>query len=150
MPKAFRLARVLRLRSQLRQQAQEQVGQILAAIAAARREAAALRRQAEAERAREEAVLMEGMTADALRERRAFEATLAARETQLGQAVSQMTVSLAQAREVVAARRREERQLERLAEQARERHQADEMHADAELLDELVLARRASGGRGRN
>lgn len=145
MAARFRLSRVLRLRSQLRRQAQEQVGRIVAAMTEARREIASVRRETDAHRAGEEAELPRGMTAEALRAGRAWEGVLAQREARLGQALDALKGTLAQARDVVAERRREERQLERLAEQARERQQAEEARADAVLLDELVLARRGAG-----
>src|SRR5215467_11466527 len=121
MPTPFRLARVLRLRTQLRRQAQEQVGQIVAAMAEARREIAAVHGQADAERAREEAALAKGLPIETLREGRAWERVLALRAARLGDGLQAMGATLTRAREVVGLRRREERQLERLAEQARER-----------------------------
>ena len=149
MATGFRLARVLRLRTQLRRQAQEQVGQVIATMAEARREIAAVRDRADAERAREEAALATGLPAEALREGRAWEGALAARATRLGEGLRAMGATLARARELVGLRRREERQLERLAELAREKQQAHEARADAVLVDELVLARRAAEARGR-
>src|SRR5262245_1580417 len=149
MATRFRLARVLRLRTQLRRQAQEQVGQIVAAMTAARREISAMHGQADAARAREEAALATGLPAEALRDGREWGGVLKVRAARLGEGLQAMGATLARARELVALRRREERQLERLAEQARERQQAHEARAEAVLVDELVLARRAADARGR-
>jgi len=149
MATGFRLARVLRLRTQLRRQAQEQVGQMVAAMNEARREIAAVHGQADAERTREEAALVKGLPVEALREGRAWERALGVRAARLGEGLQAMGVTLARARELVALRRREERQLERLAEQARERQQVREARAEAVLVDEIVLARRAADARGR-
>src|SRR5262245_21935103 len=133
MATRFRLARVLRLRTQLRRQAQEQVGQIVAAMTGARREISAMHGQADAARAREEGARAAGLRAGGLREGRAWEGVLKVRVARLGEGLQAMGATLARARELGALRRREERQLERLAEQAREQQQAYEARAEAVL-----------------
>ncbi|MCW5893758.1 MAG: flagellar export protein FliJ [bacterium] len=135
----FRLGRVLRVRTQLRQQAQEHVARTRAALAALeQRIAAAAASQAEA-RAAEEAASAAGCSGADLARWRSFEAAAAARERVLRRDREQLLVQLEREREALLAERQEERKLERLEERARDRFDADAAREDARLLDELAL-----------
>ncbi|MFN8542711.1 MAG: hypothetical protein U0807_00650 [Candidatus Binatia bacterium] len=138
----FRLARVLRLRTQLRRQAQEQVARVAAELARVREEEAAVRAARTAVRTAEEAALTGGVAVDDLRRGRAWEDVLDARATDLARAGEETVARLGHVRDGLVTRRKEERQLERLGDRARERHEAEEERAGMVLLDDLVLRRR--------
>ncbi len=128
---AFRLARVLRLRTQLRRQTQDEVAQLAAALGAVRREIAELGARQRAVRAEEEAALPRGLAAADLEARRRYEAELLAR-----------AAALAAGRARLVERRREERQLERLAERAAARTAEAVARAEGVALDDLARRRR--------
>ena len=139
---AFRLARVLRLRTQLRRQTQDEVAQLGAELAAVRRQIAALSvRQREA-RAAEEASLPEGMAARDLQARRAYEEELLARIAALSAEDERLVGALVERRSRLLERRREERQLERLGERAAERTAEAAAREERVALDDLARRRR--------
>jgi hypothetical protein len=80
---AFRLARVLRLRSQLRQQAQDEMATARAALTAVREQIAAARASQDLAREAEVAAAAIGLTADELLRFRAFEQRERTREQML-------------------------------------------------------------------
>ncbi len=139
---AFRLARVLRLRTQLRRQTQDEVAQLAAALGAVRREIAELGARQRAVRAEEEAALPRGLAAADLEARRRYEAELLARAAALAAEAQGLDGALAEERARLVERRREERQLERLAERAAARTAEAVARADAVALDDLARRRR--------
>jgi flagellar export protein FliJ len=141
----FRLARVLRLRTQLRERAQEEVAETRAALARVREAIGAARvRQAAARRA-EEAAAVAGITGEEMRRFRAWERAERVREQALAAEAARLAHALVRRREMLVARRREERQLEILRERAAERHSAAEERATMVLLDDLARRRQAEG-----
>jgi flagellar export protein FliJ len=141
----FRLARVLRLRTQLREQAQDQVARAHARLATFRERIVASRRQQEATRAAEEAAAGEGFTGEELARWRTYEQRLLEQEQALARESARVAEELARCRQALVARRREERQLERLRARARAREESAEERATMLLLDDLAL--RARGER---
>jgi flagellar export protein FliJ len=139
---AFRLARVLRLRTLLRRRTQDEVAQLAAALGAVRREIAELGRQQRAVRAEEEAALRRGLAAADLDARRRYEAELLARAAACAADEARLVAALVEERTRLVERRREERQLERLAEQAAARTAEAMARADAVALDDLARRRR--------
>jgi flagellar export protein FliJ len=138
---AFRLARVLRLRTQLRERAQEEVGRVRADIARTSEALAAVRAVREASRAAEAAAAHE-LTGETLLRFRRHEATAWAREEALGRERARLGEEMVARRQTLVARRREERQLELLRERTAERTDAVEERATMVLLDDLALRRR--------
>jgi flagellar export protein FliJ len=138
----FRLARVLRLRSQLRRQAQDDVVRTQATLVAIGEEIAAVRRAQEASRAAEEAAVRRGVSGAELARWRAYERALREREAALVKESAQVAETLTAQREILLARRRQERQLERLRERADERADVAEKRATMVLLDDLALRQR--------
>lgn len=141
----FRLARVLRLRTQLRQQSQEQVARTRTALAALEQQIATLQASQAEARAAEDAAIGGGCSGADLARWRTFEAASAARERVLLREKAQLLTQLEREREALLVQRQEERKFERLEERARDRHEAEVARADARLLDELAL--RAMGER---
>jgi flagellar export protein FliJ len=139
----FRLARVLRLRTQLRERAREEVARERAALARAHEEIAAVRAAREAALAAEAAAAATGMTGADLHRSRAWTGALAVEEAALGRKATALAAQLERLREALRVRRREERQLERLRERAWERSQAAEERTAAALLDDLARRRKA-------
>jgi flagellar export protein FliJ len=139
----FRLARVLRLRSQLRRQAQDDVARTQAALVALGDEIAAVRRAQEASRAAEEAATRRGVSGAELVRWRTYERALREREMALAAERTRVGQTLAQQREVLLGRRRQEKQLERLREKAADREEAAEERATMVALDDLVLRQRS-------
>ena len=137
----FRLARVLRLRSQLRQQAQDEMARARAALDAVREQIAAARVSQDLAREAETAAAAIGLTADELLRFRAFEDSERAREQQLELESKRLADEVVQRHEILLTRRREERQLEVLRERASERTEAEEERAAMLLLDDLALRR---------
>lgn len=135
----FRLGRVLRVRTQLRQQAQEQVARTRTALAALEQQIAAVQASQAAARAAEDAAIAGGCSGADLARWRSFEAAAAARERVLRRDREQLAAQLEREREALLAQRQEERKLERLEERARDRFDADVAREDARLLDELAL-----------
>lgn len=142
MAATFRLARVLRLRRQLRERAEDEVTRARAALAEARERVAAARAAQRRVREAEEAAVVRGMTADDLLRHRAYEDATRAHERVLVGTARQLAEALLGEREALIARRREERQLEKLEERFIERREAAEETAAMALLDDLALRRR--------
>jgi len=138
----FRLARVLRLRSQLRRQAQDDIVRTQATLVALGEESAAVRRAQEASRAAEEAAVRRGVSGAELARWRAYERALREREAALARESARVAETLTAQREILLARRRQERQLERLRERADERADVAEKRATMVLLDDLALRQR--------
>jgi len=141
MPLRFRLARVLRLRTQLRERTQEELAEARAKLTALRERLAAARAERLETRRAEDAAMCRGVTGAELTTFRAWDAAQATREEALAAESVRLTEAVTERREAVVARRREERQLERLRERAAERHEVENERVEAALLDEL--ARRA-------
>jgi flagellar export protein FliJ len=135
----FRLGRVLRVRSQLRQQAQDQMDRTRAALATLEQEIAAVQASQAEARAAEDAAITAGCRGADLARWRSFEAAAAARERILLRDKEQLLAKLEREREALVAQRQEERKLERLQERARDRFEAEVAREDARLLDELAL-----------
>ncbi len=143
----FRLARVLRLRSQQRQQAQEALRRALDDVARVDAAIAAARAAGEHTRAQEDAAADDGMFtgADLLRWRTHEAAALASERVLQRERIGLMQ-TLERRREDVTLRRREERQLERLREKGLAQALADEERTTAAQLDELALRARPERG----
>jgi flagellar export protein FliJ len=143
MASGDRLARVHRLRVVLRRQAQDAVSRVRGALAALAEETASARTSQDATRALEETAARGGGLPGAdLRQLRAYEAVARAREERLLADAARLQERLAACRETVLARRREERQLERLIDRARAEREASEERTVAALLDDLARRRR--------
>ena len=134
---AFRLARVLRLRTQLRERAQDETARARAALVAAHEALAAARARRDAACAAGIAAL-DGATGVELGRFRAFEEGARTREQWLARESARLADEVVRRRQALLARRREERQLERLRERAEERHRRVEERAAAALLDDLA------------
>lgn len=143
----FRLGRVLRVRTQLRQQAQEHMDRTRAALAALEQQIAATQASQAEARAAEEQAIGAGCRGADLARWRTFEAAAAARERVLLRDKEQLLDRLEREREALVVQRQEERKLERLEERARDRYDADVAREDARLLDELALRGRGTGER---
>ncbi len=135
----FRLGRVLRLRTQLRKQAQDEVARTEASLAAFGEAIAAARREQDATRAAEEVAARGGISGEDLLRWRAYEEALLAQEQELARESARVAEELARCRRVLLGRRREERQLERLRERAEVRAGSAEERATIVLLDDLTL-----------
>ena len=136
----FRLARVLRLRTQLREQAEDELARVRAELAALRAQVEEMRTARLATRAAEEdAATGAVLTGAELAAYRGYEATIDAREAALERKSAETTVAIGAAREALLARRQEERQLERLEERSQAAAATDEAHRIDTLLDELAL-----------
>jgi flagellar export protein FliJ len=142
MPEPFRLARVLRLRSQLREQARDEHVRARAALAAVRERMAAARAVEERTAAAEAAATARGTTGADLARVRHFAAAARARAAALAAEAAGLAANVVRRREALLARRREERQLEILRDRARERSDARAERAAMVLLDELSMRRR--------
>jgi len=139
----FRLARVLRLRTQLREQAEDELARVRAELAALRAQVADARAARLATRAaEEEAAAGAVLTGAQLAEYRGYEAAIDAREVALERKSAETATAVGTARDALLTRRREERQLERLAERTETAAAADEAHRMDTLLDELALRAR--------
>lgn len=142
MADGFRLARVLRLRTQLREQARDDVARARAALGAVRERIAAARAVEDGACAAEAAAVAGGTSAAELRRFRRFTAVTRARETALAAEATELAAEVVRRRDVLLTRRREERQLEILRERARDRSEAEAERAEMVLLDELMMRRR--------
>jgi flagellar export protein FliJ len=143
MATRFRLARVLRLRTQLREQAQDALAHARSELAALHERAAAARAAQAEVRAREVAAAAAGMTGDAIGRHRDWERALRAREQAAMAAAVDAAAEVERRRTVLLARRQEERQLEILRERARERAEVEDERQTMVLLDDLALRRRS-------
>lgn len=138
----FRLARVLRLRTQLREQAQEDVARGSTALAEAQAALADVRAAADAALAAEADAAAGGMTGAELHRSRAWTAALASKEQTLVREAGRLTTLLERLRSVLLGRRREERQLEILRDRVNERLGAEDERATATMLDDLARRKR--------
>lgn len=142
---AFRLARVLRLRTQLRERAEDELKAASAALGRVRETIGVVRARQTETRTAEAAAVAAGTTGAVLVAFRSYEEALRRREQALAAEASELAAELVRRREALLARRREERQLEILRERAREREAANEEHATSVLLDDLARRRQAEG-----
>jgi flagellar export protein FliJ len=142
MASPFRLARLLRLRSQLRQQAQDEVAALQAAESRAVAARAAVRAAVDATRDAELDGAAAGLTGAELAGFRTYERALRAREESLAVDVTHLSAALAEGRQALVGRRRQERQLELLEERAQDRARAEEARATTVLVDDLALRQR--------
>lgn len=143
---AFRLARVLRLRGQVRRLRQLEADALAADAAelAARGRALADERD---RRADDEARVAAGLLGvDELQIGRAYDDALAEAERRCRAEAERVVTALAAKRVELQEERREERKFERLAAVHREREAEHEAQATSVLLDELAILRH---GRGR-
>ncbi|HZP41941.1 MAG TPA: hypothetical protein VFD84_10580 [Candidatus Binatia bacterium] len=143
MADRFRLTRILRLRTQLRERAQEEMAATRTALAGVR-DAIVRSRTRQVENRRAEAVVAAvGMTGADLARFRAWDVGERRREERLVAEAARLAHELVRLRDVLVARRREERQLEVLRARARERAEAAEERAAAVALDDLARRRQA-------
>jgi flagellar export protein FliJ len=136
----FRLGRMLRLRTQLRQLRQLEVEAIVADLAALEREARvhALARERVADE--EAQVAREGRLSPALLVlMRAHAAALADLEQRATRRAAETRAILETKRAELVEERREERKLERLGQRHRERVIVEEARLATNLLDELAI-----------
>jgi len=138
MAAPFRLARVLGLRTRLRERAQEETRAAAATVAAARARVDAARAAQVSVRGAEQAAAASGLTGADLARFRAYERGMALAEAALVEDGARCAEDLDRCRAALVDRRREERQLERLRVRAEERHRAVEERAAAVLLDDLA------------
>jgi len=141
MANARRLARVHRLRTAFRQQAQDEVAALRGTLAALAHESAQVRAGQDDVRRIEQETAAAGVDGAALARLRAYEAALRTREERLAAERAAVEQNLAVTRERMLLRRREERQVERLRERARLEDNAVEDRAAAVALDDLVRRR---------
>jgi len=134
---ALRLARVLRLRTQLRERAQDETARARAALVAAHEALAAARATRDAACAAGTAAL-DGLTGAELWRFRAFEEESRTREQRLARESARLADEVVRRRQALLARQRE-----RLRERAREREEVPEERATMVLLDDLALRRRS-------
>jgi flagellar export protein FliJ len=139
MMNAGRLDRLRRLRARLREQAAEELAHRKVALAGLDAELARVRRCEDAARVGPE----EG-SGDDVALAWAYADRFARRAAVLGAERTRVLVSIDEARDRVAARRREEGQLARLGERVAARVAEAERRTAASVLDELAI--RAHGG----
>jgi flagellar export protein FliJ len=137
----FRLARILRLRTQLRRLAEDEVARTGARLAALHDDVAAVRREQEASHAAAERAVRGGLAGAELHRWGQWGDALHARETALADESARVAEELVGRRGELVARRRDERQLERLGERTAARGRLEEERANGRLLDELALRR---------
>ncbi len=142
MATPFRLARVLRLREQMRRLKTHEAEQLGAQLVAVRGEAVRI----VAERLRlgevEAAAAVAGtLTPDTLRVGRAYDAALADAETARGLEIVQLGHALDAKRAEVLRARQEEEKYVRLAAAHRQRVLEDEAHELDRMLDEVAVDR---------
>ena len=126
MAAPFRLARVLGLRTRLRERAQEETRAAAAALDAARAQLDAARRTQASVRGAEAAAAAAGFTGADLARFRAYEQGLALAEAALVEDGARLSDDLGRCRTALVERRREER------------HRVAEERAAAALLDDLA------------
>ena len=127
MAAPFRLARVLGLRTRLRERAQEETRAAAATVAAARARVDAARAAQVSVRGAEQAAAASGLTGADLARFRAYERGMIIAEAALVEDGARCAEDLDRCRAALVDRRREERQLERLR-----------ARAAAVLLDDLA------------
>jgi len=128
---------VLRLRTQLRERAQDETARARAALVAAHEALAAARATRDAACAAGTAAL-DGLTGAELWRFRAFEEESRTREQRLARESARLADEVVRRRQALLARQRE-----RLRERAREREEVPEERATMVLLDDLALRRRS-------
>jgi flagellar export protein FliJ len=137
MATSFRLARVLRLRGQLRRLRQHEADALAARVATLEAEGEALAH------AREELAAAEAgrgpLTAESFRLGRAYDAALADRGRETAQAAVETRAALGVKREELLHEHREERKFLHLEEAHRERVAVEDARAADRLLDELAI-----------
>jgi flagellar export protein FliJ len=144
MAARFRLARVLELRTRLREQAQDEVARRAAEVAAVRaREAAARRADLEARMAGQSA-LAGGMPGNDLLAWQAYAEAASARVDAAVRDVRAAIDVLTTARDALRVRRLEERQLERLRDRAQARAAVVEARTEMIQLDDFALRQQAT------
>lgn len=143
MADRFRLTRILRLRTQLRERAQDDMAKVRNELGVVRDAIFRSRTRQTENRRAEAAVAAAGMTGDDLARFRAYDAGERLREDALRAEGARLVHELVRRREALVARRREERQLEVLRERAEDRAEAVEEHAAAVALDDLARRRQA-------
>ena len=142
MAAPFRLARVLRLREQMRRLRTHEVEQLAARLAAVRAEAE--RVAAERERlgmAEAEQAVAGTLTPETLRVGRGYDAVLAAAERAHAGELLRIGQALAAKRAELLRDRQEEEKYVRLAAAHRERVLEDEAHESERTLDEIAVDR---------
>ena len=142
MAAPFRLARVLRLREQMRRLRTHEVEQLAARLAAVRTEAK--RVAAERERlgmAEAEQAVAGTLTPETLRVGRGYDAALAAAERVHAGELVRIGQALAAKRAELLRDRQEEEKYVRLAAAHRERVLEDEAHESERTLDEIAVDR---------
>jgi hypothetical protein len=142
MAAPFRLARVLRLREQMRRLKTHEAEQLAARLVATRREAARI----VTERVRlgeveAEAAVAGMLTPDTLRVGRAYDAALADAETARSLEIVQLGHALDAKRAEVLRARQEEEKYVRLAAAHRQRVVEEEAHELDRMLDEIAVDR---------
>jgi hypothetical protein len=142
MPTAFRLARVHRLRTVLRQQTQDELARLAGTHADVERAIEAARAAQDAVRAEEETTAARGLPGVELEALRARERALRAEELRLVAERVRLAAELTRCRERLRDRRRQERQLEQLDARARMRDRAAAEREAALLIDDLARRRR--------
>jgi flagellar export protein FliJ len=144
MAARFRLARVLELRTRLREQAQDDVSRRAAELAALRAREAAARRADLEVRAAGASALGRGIAGVDLLAWQAYAEAAAARVDAAVRDVAAAGEVLLQARSVLRTRRIEERQLERLRDRAQDRAAVVDARAETIQLDDLALRQQAT------
>lgn len=145
MRPGFRLGRLARLRRQEREGAQAELALASARVARLRAAIAAVRASEEAAAAAEATALGAGMTAAELRQARACAAALRARAAALADEEHAALAEEAARRETLLERRRAERQLEILSEQAWQRWRADGERLARLAADDVTMGRHRRG-----
>lgn len=142
MAAPFRLARVLRLREQMRRLRSHEVEQLATRLAAVRAEAVRLAGERERLGAVEGQQAAAGtLTPDTLRVGRAYDATLAAAERIGAEEIVRLGHALAAKRAELLRDRQEEEKYARLAAAHRQRVLEDEARGADRVLDEIAVDR---------
>jgi flagellar export protein FliJ len=142
MAAPFRLARVLRLREQIRRLRSHEAEQLAARLAAAEAAAARVVAEREALGAREAAEAAAGsLTPDTLRVGRAYDAALATAERAHAGEIVRLGQALAAKRAELVRDRQEEEKYVRLAAAHRQRVREDEARESERSLDEIAVER---------
>ncbi len=142
MAAPFRLARIQRLREQIRRLRTHEAEQLAARLAAARAEAARLVAERERIGALEgDAAAVGVLTADGLRVGRAYDAALANAEAVRAAEIVAVGHALDAKRAEVLRARQEEEKYVRLAEAHRQRTLEDEARETDRALDEIAVDR---------
>jgi flagellar export protein FliJ len=142
MAEPFRLARVLRLREQIRRLRTHEAEQLAAELAATEAAGARLGAEREARGAREAADAAAGLlTSETLRMGRAYDAALATAEQATALDVVRLGHALVEKRAQLLRDRQEEEKYVRLAAAHRQRMLEDEARESERSLDEVAVER---------